>query len=135
MIPMTISESLFGGKNLTSFLGKIVEVKIDRPIGYDHGEKGTYSINYGYIPETISGDGEEIDVYLLGTNKPLPIGSLYLSEVIAIIDRHDDNEQKLVAVLGGEDTDYSKEDIESLVAFREKHYDHTIIMEEDIEAY
>ena len=34
------------------FLNKIVTVTIDRPL------YSTYPINYGYIPNTVSGDGE-----------------------------------------------------------------------------
>ena len=44
------------------YLGKIVKVKIDRPLGAKHSEKypkHIYSLNYGYVPNTISGDGEE----------------------------------------------------------------------------
>ena len=36
-----------------SYLGKTVNIKIDRPIGYVHNKKSyslTYHINYGYIP-------------------------------------------------------------------------------------
>ncbi|MBR5120843.1 MAG: hypothetical protein IKV02_07585, partial [Clostridia bacterium] len=52
-----------------SFLGKVVCIGIDRPIGYVHQKETyslTYPINYGYIPGVLGGDGEEMDVYLLG---------------------------------------------------------------------
>ena len=60
-------------------------MKIDRPIGYVH-QKETYSIsypiNYGYIPDEIGGDGEELDVYLLGVNEPV---EEYTVKIIGII--------------------------------------------------
>ena len=52
------------------YLGKIVETKIDRPMGSIHPKHDDmiYPINYGYIPGVLGGDGEELDVYLLGVN-------------------------------------------------------------------
>ncbi len=38
---------------VSSYLGKTVRIKIDRPIGYVHKKPGktlVYPINYGYIP-------------------------------------------------------------------------------------
>lgn len=44
-----------------------LEVTIDRPFGSKHPKHGfIYPINYGYVPNTISGDGEELDCYILG---------------------------------------------------------------------
>ena len=44
--------------NAMDYLGKDVTVKIDRPLGSKHPKHGfVYMINYGYIPNTISGDG------------------------------------------------------------------------------
>lgn len=52
---------------LKSYLGKNVDVVIDRPLGSKHPKWDIYyTLNYGYIPNTISGDGEEIDVYIVG---------------------------------------------------------------------
>ena len=48
------------------FLGKIVNVKMDRPLGTKHPKHGfVYEVNYGFIPNTVSGDGEELDAYVL----------------------------------------------------------------------
>ena len=48
------------------YLGKEVDVKMDRPMGSKHPKWGfVYPVNYGYIPNTISGDGEELDAYVL----------------------------------------------------------------------
>ena len=43
---------------IKDYMGKLVHVVIDRPIGYQHGDI-TYPINYGYIPGVIAGDGED----------------------------------------------------------------------------
>lgn len=51
----------------TEYLGKTITMRIDRPMGSKHLKHGfIYPVNYGYIPDTKSGDGEELDVYLLG---------------------------------------------------------------------
>ena len=52
------------GKMSTSqqYLGKSIKVKIDRPLGSFHPKYGfIYPVNYGYIPNTVSGDGEELE--------------------------------------------------------------------------
>ena len=88
-------------KQARSFLGKTVKVKIDRPIGYVHKKENyniSYPINYGYIPGEIGGDGEELDVYLLGVEEPV---DEYVAKVIGIIHRQNDNEDKLVAAPEG----------------------------------
>jgi inorganic pyrophosphatase len=49
-----------------------VEVIMDRPLGCNHPKHGfRYEVNYGYVPNTLAPDGEEIDVYVLGVDKPL----------------------------------------------------------------
>ncbi len=50
----------------TNYLGKEVVVKMDRPLGSKHPKHGfIYTVNYGFIPGTISGDGEELDLMCL----------------------------------------------------------------------
>ena len=65
-----------------------------------------YPINYGYIPGVIGGDGEELDVYLLGVNTPV---DSFVGKVIAIVHRENDIEDKLVAVPEG--ITFTKEEI------------------------
>lgn len=104
-----------------SYLGKTVKIEIDRPIGYIHIKETyslTYPINYGYIPDVIGGDGEELDVYLLGVNEPV---NEYTAKVIAIVHRHNDIEDKLVAVPEGMTFDENK--IEKAVHFQEQYYE------------
>ncbi len=104
-----------------SYLGKRVVIGIDRPIGYIHKKEKyslTYPINYGYIPGVLGGDGEELDVYLLGVNEPV---DEYECEIIAIAHRHNDVEDKLVGAPCG--MRFSKEEIENEIRFQEQYYD------------
>lgn len=100
-----------------SYLGKTVDIKIDRPIGYVH-KSLTYPINYGYIPGVIGGDGEELDVYLLGVDAPV---KEYTARIIGIVHRHNDVEDKLVAAPVG--LNFTVEEIMEAVRFQEQYYD------------
>ena len=54
------------------YIGKTITVKIDRPFGTKHPKHGfIYPVNYGYVPNTVSGDEEELDVYVLGAFEPI----------------------------------------------------------------
>ena len=71
-----------------SYLGREVSIEIDRPIGYVHhkGDKTlVYPINYGYIPGVLGGDGEELDVYLLGVDVPV---SEYTGKIVCVNISH-----------------------------------------------
>ena len=104
------------------FLGKIVNVKMDRPLGSKHPKHGfVYTVNYGFIPNTISGDGEELDAYVLGEHKPL---ENFEGKVIAIVHRTDDDDDKLIVVADGKN--YTDEQIEALVEFQEQWFKHEI---------
>ncbi|MEG2611853.1 MAG: inorganic diphosphatase [Oscillospiraceae bacterium] len=109
---------------VNSYLGKIVEVKIDRPIGYVHKKEKyslTYPINYGYIPDVIGGDGEELDVYVLGVDHPV---ETFTGKIIAIIHRENDVEDKLVAA--PEDMIFYQNEIAKAVNFQEQYYITTV---------
>ena len=103
-----------------SFLGKVVHIGIDRPIGYMHKKETyalTYPINYGYIPGVLGGDGEEIDVYLLGVDVPV---KEFDAHIIAIVHREDDVEDKLVGAPEG--MTFTAEEIAAAVRFQEQYY-------------
>ena len=54
------------------YLGQTITAKIDRPFGSKHPKHGfIYPLNYGFIPGTVSGDGEELDCYVLGVFEPV----------------------------------------------------------------
>lgn len=41
--------------NNKEYIGKIIDIKIDRPFGSKHPKHGfIYPVNYGFIPNTIS---------------------------------------------------------------------------------
>ena len=78
-----------------AYLGCTVDVVIDRPLGSTHPRHDfIYKTNYGYIEGTQAGDGEEIDVYVLGVFKPI---ENYRGLCVGVILRRDDDEHKLVA--------------------------------------
>ena len=105
------------------YLNKIIKVKIDRPLGSKHPKHNyIYTINYGYVPNTISGDSEELDCYVLGVFEPI---EKFRGKCIAIIHRTNDNDDKLVVV--PECVNYSDDAIEALVEFQEKYFEHVII--------
>ena len=106
------------------FLGKAVTIKIDRPINSKHPKRGfIYELNYGFVPSTKAPDGEEIDAYLLGVDKPV---SEFTGKCIAIIHRKDDNDDKLVVVPEAAEK-MSDEQILEAVNFQEKWFDSVVV--------
>ena len=107
------------------FLGKKVKVVMDRPMGSKHPKWNfIYPINYGYVPNTISGDGEELDAYIVGIFEPV---EEYEGKCIAAIHRLDNDDDKLV--IAPEEKIYTKQQIEALVEFQERFFEHEIIEE------
>ena len=107
------------------FLGKKVKVIMDRPMGSKHPKWNyIYPINYGYVPNTISGDDEELDAYIVGLFEPV---EEYEGKCIAVIHRIDDDDDKLV--IAPEEKIYTKQQIEALVEFQERFFEHEIIEE------
>lgn len=105
------------------YLGKEVYVKMDRPMGTRHPKHGfMYPVNYGYIPNTVSGDGEELDAYVLGTFEPI---EEYKGVVIAIIHRLNDDDDKLVVTPPSKN--YTNDQILALTEFQERWFDVEII--------
>lgn len=105
------------------YIGKIVNVKIDRPLNSKHPKHGfVYCANYGYIPNTISGDGEEIDCYVLGVNEPV---QTFEGQCIAVIHRTNDDDDKLIVVPKGEQ--YTDNEIRKLTEFQEQFFESEII--------
>ena len=109
------------------YLEKNIKIKIDRPFGSKHPKHGfIYPVNYGYVPNTTSGDGEELDAYLLGVFEPV---DEYKGKCIAIIHRTNDDDDKLVVVPN--DKNYTDEQIEALTEFQETYFEHIIIRKKD----
>jgi len=113
-----------GESIMREYLNKKVKVIVDRPLCSKHPEHEIYYLlNYGYIPNTISEDGEEVDAYIIGEFQPL---KEFEGVVIAIIHRKNDVEDKLV--ISKHPHKYSKEQIQALVEFQERFFDSEIIM-------
>ena len=109
--------------NAKDYLNKIVEVKMDRPLGTKHPKHGfMYMLNYGFIPNTVSGDGEELDAYVVGVFEPL---EQFKGKVIAVIHRVNDDDDKLV--VAPENIQYTDEQIKALTEFQEKFFESVII--------
>ncbi len=115
-----MSENIVSGKD---FLDKIVTVKMDRPLGTAHPKHGfIYEVNYGYIENTVSGDGEELDAYVVGEHKPL---ETFEGRVVAVIHRTNDNDDKLVVMEDGRN--YTDDQLEALLEFQERFFKHIIL--------
>lgn len=83
----------------TDYLGKIVTVTVDRPLNSKHPKHGfVYELNYGFVPNTKSPDGEELDAYIFGVNGPMVT---FTGKCIAVIHRTNDDDDKLVVVPEG----------------------------------
>jgi len=120
-VPMTLEER---HALVEAYLGKTVEVEIDRPVGYVHHKKDrtlVYPINYGYVAGVLGGDGEELDVYVLGYDTPQTHVSC---RVVGIAYRADDVEDKLIAAPEGMTP--TAEDMAKAIQFQEKYYRTTV---------
>ena len=110
-------------EDIKKYLGKTVTVKMDRLLGSENPEyHWIFSLNYGFIPDTVSGDDEEIDAYVLGVFKPI---EEFTGKVIAIIHRTNDNDDKLIVAPEG--VNYTDDQIRALTEFQEKWFKSEII--------
>ena len=108
----------------TDYIGKMVSVKIDRQLHSKHPKHGfVYELNYGFIPETKSPDGEELDTYYLGADKPLKKAKGFC---IAIIHRTNDDDDKLV-IVPEDKKNITDEEINKLTNFQEQWFEHEIV--------
>ena len=105
-------------------IGKIVTVTVDRLIGSCHPEYPDmiYPINYGYVKGIMAPDGEEQDAYIIGIDDPV---AEFCGRVIAIIQRLDDIESKLVVAPDG--IKFTENDIIAKTYFQEKYFKIKII--------
>lgn len=106
-----------------SYIGKEITVEIDRPLGSKHPKCDiVYKVNYGFIPGVISGDGEELDAYVLGVDTPL---KTFHGICIAIIQRLSEDDDKLIVVPIGKT--FSDEEILEKTAFQEQFFESILI--------
>lgn len=99
-----------------------VTVTVDRPIGYLDSFGTCYPLNYGYITGIIGGDGEEQDAYILSESSEKL--AYFSGEVIAIVHRYDDIEDKWV--VAASDAVYSQKEIVQKISFIEQYFQSTV---------
>ncbi|MBQ8555377.1 MAG: GNAT family N-acetyltransferase [Clostridia bacterium] len=106
----------------------LITAHIDRPLGTHHPRHPNifYTVNYGYVPGLIAGDGAEQDVYILGVNEPV---QTFTGRRIAIVRRRDDVEDKWI--LAPEGTSFTENEIMDAVRFQEQYFDSYVEMTED----
>lgn len=105
------------------FLGETVKVEVDRPLGTKHPNHDyIYPVNYGFIPDTLAPDGEEIDAYVLGVEIPV---KEFVGKCIAIIHRTDDDDDKLIVC--DPNQEFTDEQIRDQTNFQEQWFDSVII--------
>ena len=106
------------------YLGTIVDVEVDIRLGEAHPEypDTIYKVNYGHIPNTVSGDGEELDAYIFGVDYPV---DSFKGKVIAILHRINDDDDKLIVVAGNKN--YTDKEIKETVNFIEQYFESIII--------
>ena len=111
-------------EKLENMIGQNVKVYVDRPMKSNHPKHDdiVYPVNYGYIKEIVAGDGEYQDAYILGEDDECDSceGIVY-----AVIERENDNEDKLVVVTNNKK--YSIEKIKDKVNFQEKYFKYKIV--------
>lgn len=102
-----------------TYLGKEVTVTIDRPLGSKHPKYGfVYELNYGFVPETIAPDGEELDAYVIGPTEPV---ESFSGTCVAIIHRTDDDDDKLI-VVAPEHVGITDDEIRAAPRFQEQFF-------------
>ena len=110
-------------KDIKEFLNKEVNVCIDREIESRHPKWNIiYPLNYGYVPNTLNTDGEEIDCYVLGVFEPI---DRFNGKCIAIIHRLNDDDDKLIIVPN--EKKYSNDAIIALTEFQEQYFNIEIV--------
>lgn len=106
------------------FIGKKIEVTVDRPLNSEHPKFGwPYKLNYGYIENTMSPDGEELDAYIIGIEEPT---EKFTGTCVAFIHRTNDDDDKLI-VTTDDKREISDDEIRELTNFQEKFFESKIV--------
>ncbi len=104
-------------------MGQTVTVTMDRPMGFARPHLNmTYPVNYGYIEGVIAPDGDDLDAYYLGVDKPLGQAT---GVCIAICHRLDDDDDKLVVVPEG--VEMTDDQIREQTHFQEQYFKSEIV--------
>ena len=105
-------------------IGESVHVKIERRKGSVHPAYPNlvYEVNYGFIPGTLTDDGEPLDAYVLEDVS----SEFFNGFVIAVVLRNDDVENKLV--VSDKMGKYTSDEIKEMINFVEKYFKSDIII-------
>lgn len=129
------------GKNLPNVINVFIEIPKDTNVKYEYDKEGdymavdrfskttmNYPYNYGFIPGTISGDGDPVDVMVLSESSVMP-GSVIPSRPIGVLEMEDESgiDAKVLAVpaVTGDHTYGDMENIEDVpesVKSKIKHF-------------
>lgn len=86
-------------------------------------------VNYGFIPQTLDDDGDELDALVL-TNEPIPTGVFLKARVLGVLKFEDDGEidDKIIAIPADDRNSDLPKDIEGIhEAWKQKiehHFSH-----------
>lgn len=109
---MSLSD-VSAGKNLPQEINVIIEIAMHSdPVKYEvDKESGAvfvdrfmstamhYPCNYGYVPQTLSADGDPVDVLVIAPF-PLPVGAVLVCRPVGLMRMEDENgrDEKVLAV-------------------------------------
>jgi len=102
------------------YIGNQVNVTIDRPLGSSHPKypQLIYKLDYGFIPNTLAPDGEELDAYVLGSSgKFKDLKGLCIGAVLRF-----DGDDKLIVAFDLSFKNTGAQQIWKLTAFQEKYF-------------
>jgi len=123
-----LNKNIKAGDYSKEFLGKVVKIKIDRPLNSRHPKHNfLYEVNYGFVLGTKAPDGEELDAYLLGVGE---LVDEFEGLCVAIIHRLDDDDDKLI-VVPKELEKISDDEIRKKTAFQEQYFKSVIVRKID----
>lgn len=110
------------------YIGKTVTVTVDRPYGsfHPHHPDVLYPLNYGYVNELVSADGEFQDAYVYGPKEPV---ESFTGIVSGILYRKD-GPSRFIVTRAGEMID--RDQIIEAVAFEEQYYDTRFIWNNEL---
>ena len=109
--------------NAKEYQNSAVKVQMDRQLGSKHPKYDwSYPVNYGFVPDTLSPDGEELDAYVLGVDEPL---ESFEGICVAIVHRTNNNDDKLIVVPEG--VELSDDEIRDATHFQEQYFESEII--------
>lgn len=110
------------------YIGKTVTVIIDRPYGsfHPHHPDVIYPLNYGYVNELVSADGEFQDAYVYGLQEPAETFTGIVSGIIY----HKDGPSRFIVTRPGEMIDH--DEVIEAVAFEEQYYDTRFIWNNEL---